>query len=345
MKKYLGFTLTEMAVVLLIMGIVSLMALKYVQKLTSAGKLSSRQAEFEQTERNFMEWIKARQNPGVLLPAATGLDPFRTSGFYHMPDNSSGSASRDGFTRHFFSDSAGTPWGYLVAYELTTEGVCSPNVRALYVREHFSPSEYIDRADVAVALFTNDPSYHWVSLDIPPPVSYINFQVYHYLLGASVTHAVAPTHAQNERFLRFISISELRELAGCTPLSKTIAGTTTLPLAYVNRAYEANLRIHYDTGGSMMYCFIRGDNMGSEFKLIPGSGTTPDYFSTTCAGGNGAWFSNINTHLRVYAASVADSSYPVRKLTVYMRHVNSMVADPVMYTHEYIIPVGKVEPW
>ena len=345
MKKYLGFTLTEMAVVLLIMGIVSLMALKYVQKLTSAGKLSSRQAEFEQTERNFMEWIKTQQNPGVLLPAATGVPTGWIGGFHHMPDNSSGSASRDGFTRHFFSDSAGTPWGYLVPHELTTEGVCSPNVRALYVREHFSPSEYIDRADVAVALFTNDPSYHWVSLEVSAPGDFVDLYVYHYLRGASITHAVAPTRAQNERFLRLISISELRELAGCTPLSKTIAGTTTLPLAYVNSAYEANLRIHYDTAGNMTYCFVRGDNMGSEFKLIPGSGTTPDYFSTTCTAVTGSWFSNINTYLRVYAASVADSSYPVRKLTVYMRHANSQVADPVIYTHEYIIPVGKVEPW
>jgi type II secretory pathway pseudopilin PulG len=315
MKKIFGFSLMEMTMVLLILGIVAFFGVRMIPKIISHGNKQERQAEFKKAENMLFNWLK--QQPSLKLPAT------------------SGGVIVDGDSKYILSDSTGGKWGYLASPDLVENNACAISVaKPLEFTEHFSATDS-QIANVAFVLYSNDPVFLQNYADINDIDA--KFGVHWYRRDTTYNFT------DREMLLRVVTFQELHKILNCpsvaataTPYGKVI----NLRSATTGQGYANNHQIQFYNGvnyDNVSYCFER-TALSTEFTIEGASvmgadGCDPEDNWTVPTGAD-------SVYLHASAAPVNPS---VESFKAYAKVANSdaVIGEALVFEQEFVLVVSR----
>ncbi len=308
MHKTKGFTLTELAIVLIIIGIVVGMTAKLLPSFYRKSESVMQESEFKSAATSRLNSLVIRGRSGF-LPAVSALTPYPVM--------------------QGFEDSHGTPWGYLPAYDTTEKsgnGVCNLIMNGSLTLRYCLDGEcasYRDHTDIALIFFNNKQN-------LPNEIRYganrsgILTEAEYKSSPLIITLKAA--HSSGNDIAAY-SYADLRRRLSCPDITATIPAASDLPAAYVGEPYRHS-GMNFAGADGVKYCFTQEQ---------PGKGFTINKirFSARCDE-TGTWTEDKNHNDVWILSGVAPEKPGMLYFTGYAR----ISHDGYTAEHRFALPVS-----
>ncbi|MDR0453239.1 MAG: type II secretion system GspH family protein [Deferribacteraceae bacterium] len=241
-----GFTLIELAVVMVLMGIIMSVTVKWLPSLLREYGSTKREAEFKQATKSKINTLLTNGKSGF-LPSVSRLSP------YPQLDN--------------FTDGQNKPWGYLPAYDTTKpagKSVCNHIMQGSITLRYCMDkkcADYKDQTDIALLFFTNSPeflssiTYGGYGVNAIKAENYNSSPLILYLeMSKDGQYQEIENIRAYHNSITAYTYTELRDIIGCPGIKAAIPGYIDMPTAYAGEPYSYS-GMNFAAANGVMYCF------------------------------------------------------------------------------------------